>query len=483
MRVLPKRLPTDKPHEECGIFGIHNHPEAAVITYLGLYSLQHRGQESAGIVSGDGERLYGYRAMGEVREVFPEEVLNKLVGKVAIGHVRYSTTGTTSLANSQPIKADSLHGSIAVAHNGNLVNALALREELEQAGAIFQSTSDSEVILHLISHSRSGDTVQAFISALSRLQGAYSLIACTEDMLLVARDPFGFRPLCIGNMDGALVVASESCAFDIVGAKFERDVLPGEVLVITKSGVKSKVFSGKNPHSLCVFEYIYFSSPASVVDGKFVYEVRKRLGGILAKESPVDADLVIPVPDSSNVAALGYAQQAGISFEFGLIRSHYIGRTFIEPSQKIRDFGVKLKYNAVRKLLSGRKVVVVDDSIVRGTTSGKIINMLRRAGAKEVHLRISSPIITHPCFYGIDTPTREELIGSSSTASEICRYIGADSLAYMSMPGLRRAVGDGVADTQKAHCYACFSGDYPLEVPRDVSKEALEGVFRRSKMF
>lgn len=479
MIIEPNRLTAGPLREECGIFGIYNHPEAAVITYLGLYSIQHRGQESAGIVTSDGERLHQHRAMGEVREVFPEEIVAELKGNIAIGHVRYSTTGTSILANAQPIKADSLHGSMAVAHNGNLLNALYLREELEQAGAIFHSTSDSEVILHLISHSRKEDTLEAFIDALSRLKGAFSLVACTEDTLIAARDPYGFRPLCIGRLDGTVVVASESCVFDIVGGSFERDVEPGEVLVMNRRGMESVKPFPEKPHSLCVFEYIYFSSPASVVDGKSVYEVRKRLGSILAKDFPADADMVVPVPDSSNVAALGYAQGSGIPFEFGLIRSHYIGRTFIEPVQRIRDFGSKLKYNAVPRILSGKRVVVVDDSIVRGTTSGKIINMLRRAGAEEVHLRISSPVITHPCFYGIDTPTREELIGSSSSVEEITRYTGADSLAYQSMSGLREAVGEGA----EAHCYACFCGEYPLEIPPDVGKEALEGIFRRSKMF
>jgi len=479
MIIEPNRLTARPLREECGIFGIYNHPEAAVLTYLGLYSIQHRGQESAGIVTSDGERLHQHRAMGEVREVFPEEIIAELKGNIAIGHVRYSTAGTSTLANAQPIKADSLHGSMAVAHNGNLVNALYLREELEQAGAIFHSTSDSEVILHLISHSRKEDTLEAFIDAISRLKGAFSLVACTEDTLIAARDPHGFRPLCIGRLDGTVVVASESCVFDIVGGSFERDVEPGEVLVMNRRGMESVKPFPEKPRSLCVFEYIYFSSPASVVDGKSVYEVRKRLGSILAKDFPADADMVVPVPDSSNVAALGYAQGSGIPFEFGLIRSHYIGRTFIEPVQRIRDFGSKLKYNAVPRILSGKRVVVVDDSIVRGTTSGKIINMLRRAGAEEVHLRISSPVITHPCFYGIDTPTREELIGSSSSVEEIARYTGADSLAYQSMNGLREAVGEGA----EAHCYACFCGEYPLEIPPDVGKEALEGIFRRSKMF
>lgn len=479
MLALTKNLNTDRLREECGVFAIYNHPESAIITYLGLYALQHRGQESAGIVASDRQQLYQHKAMGEVREVFTEEVLAELKGSIAIGHVRYSTTGTSTLNNAQPIKADSLHGSMAVAHNGNLINALELREELEYDGAIFQTTSDSEVVLHLISRSPEKDKLSAFIYALSRLKGAYSLVGCTEDMLIAVRDPRGFRPLCMGRLNGAVVFASESCAFDIVGAEFIRDIEPGEVAVVQHNQLESLKPFPSQPYSLCAFENIYFSRPDSVVDGLSIYEVRKQLGSILAREAPTNADLVIPVPDSSNVAALGYAQESGIPFEFGLIRSHYIGRTFIEPTQRIRDFGAKLKYNAVRQTLAGKRVVVVDDSIVRGTTSGKIINMLRRAGAKEVHLRISSPTITHPCFYGIDTPTRDELIGSSSTVPEIAQYIGADSLAYISMDGLKQAVGENIA----THCYACFSGDYPIEIPPDVGKKALEGKFRKTKMF
>jgi amidophosphoribosyltransferase len=479
MPTKENKLNNDRFREECGAFAIYNHPESAIITYLGLYALQHRGQESAGIVASDRQQLYQHKAMGEVREVFTEGVLAELKGSIAIGHVRYSTTGTSNLNNAQPIKADSLQGSMAVAHNGNLVNALELREELERQGAIFQTTSDSEIVLHLVSHSTEKDKLSAFIYALGRLKGAYSMVACTEDTLIAARDPRGFRPLCLGKLNGAVVLASESCAFDIVGAKFVRDIEPGEVAVVRRNRLESLKPFPPQPYSLCAFERIYFSRPDSTVDGLSIYEVRKELGRILAREAPTAADLVIPVPDSSNVAALGYAQESRIPFEFGLIRSHYIGRTFIEPMQRIRDFGAKLKYNAVRQTLAGKRVVVVDDSIVRGTTSGKIINMLRRAGAKEVHLRISSPTITNPCFYGIDTPTREELIGSSNAVPEIAKYIGADSLAYISMEGLKQAVREDVT----THCYACFSGDYPVQIPPDVGKKALEGKFRKTKMF
>ena len=464
---------------DCGIFGIYGHSEASVITYMGLYALQHRGQESAGIVSSDGSILYHYKGMGEVRFVFNEENLRKLKGSRAIGHVRYSTTGTSNIYNAQPIKVDLLDGSLAVAHNGNIVNAYSLRRELESGGAIFHTTSDSEIILHLISRSKDRDRVEAILTALRKLEGAYSLVYLDEDRLITARDPCGFRPLCLGRMDGVFVVASETCAFDMVGAEYIRDIKPGEMVVISKDGIESMMIHKSVSNNLCIFEYIYFSRPDSCLEGKSVYQTRKKMGRILAEESPVDADIVIPVPDSSNCAALGYAEESGIPFEFGLIRSHYIGRTFIEPEQKTRDFDARIKYNAVRNLLDGKRVVVVDDSIVRGTTSSKIINMLRRMGADEVHLRVSSPPITHSCFYGIDTPTRKELAASSSSVEEIESFIGPDSLRYLSLDGLMKAVGT----KRGKHCIACFTGDYPVPIPEEAGKEALEKVISRIRLF
>ncbi|MGQ9706079.1 MAG: amidophosphoribosyltransferase [bacterium] len=464
---------------DCGVFGIYGHPEASIITYMGLYALQHRGQESAGIATSDGSCIYLYKAMGEVRQVFEEADLYKLVGSKAIGHVRYSTTGTSTLDNAQPIKIDRLNGSMAIAHNGNIVNAFELRKKLEKLGAIFHSSSDSEIILHLITKSKAKSNIVALIDALKKVRGAYSVIYLDEDHLIGARDPNGFRPLCLGRMDGVYLFASESCAFDMVGAKYIRDVETGEVVIISKRGIESRYITNNRSNHLCIFEYIYFLRPDSNLEYKSVYQVRKNLGKILAREKPAKADIVIPIPDSSNCAALGYAEESGIPFEFGLIRSHYVGRTFIEPSQKTRDFDTRIKYNAVNTVLNGKSVVVVDDSIVRGTTSRNIVDMLRRAGASEIHFRVSSPPITHPCFYGIDTPTREELIASSHSVDEIAEFIGVDTLGYLSIDGLLNAVGG----RRKDHCVACFTGKYPVCIPEEVGKEVLEKDFIRSKIF
>jgi amidophosphoribosyltransferase len=453
---------------ECGIFGVFGHPEAARITYLGLYALQHRGQESAGIVSAYEHRLYSHRQMGMVYDVFKKETLDALPGDMAIGHVRYSTTGSSLLKNAQPILVDYAKGPLAVAHNGNLVNARVLRSELEGRGSIFQSTSDSEVIVHLVARSRKAGLPGAFSAALRRVKGAYSILAMNADNLIAARDAYGFRPLCLGTLKGAHVVASESCAFDIVDAKYVRDIEPGEMLVINRSGIQSFSINGSKParSGLCIFELIYFARPDSIIFGRDVERVRHALGAALYREDPVEADLVLPVPDSSNAAAIGYAAEAGIPFVMGLIRNHYIGRTFIEPSQTIRDFGAKIKYNALKSALKGKRVVVVDDSIVRGTTSRKIVKMIRNAGATEIHMRISSPPITHPCFYGIDTPTRKELIASTHNLEEIRKYLRVDTLHYLSLDGLINAAG-GEANK---YCVACFSGRYPISLRVDFDK-------------
>jgi amidophosphoribosyltransferase len=458
---------TDYLKHECGIFGVFGHPEAARITYLGLYALQHRGQESAGIVSAHEHRLYGYRQMGMVYDVFKKDTLDGLPGDMAIGHVRYSTTGSSLLKNAQPILVDYVKGPLAVAHNGNIINARGLRSELEGRGSIFQSTSDSEVIVHFVARSKKPDLQSAFTEALRRVKGSYSIIAMDGESLIAARDAHGFRPLCLGILKGAHVVASESCAFDIVDAKYIRDIEPGEMVLINRSGVHSFSIGGSKPArtSLCVFELIYFARPDSIIFGRDVERVRHELGATLHREGAVEADLVLPVPDSSNAAAIGYAAESGIPFVMGLIRNHYIGRTFIEPSQTIRDFGAKIKYNALKSALRGKRVVVVDDSIVRGTTSRKIVKMIRNAGAREIHMRISSPPITHPCFYGIDTPNRRELIASTHTNEEIRKYLRVDSLHYLSQEGLIRAAGG-----DRHYCVACFSGRYPISLRVDFDK-------------
>ncbi len=467
-RVRDAARETDFMKHECGIFGVFGHPEAAKITYLGLYSLQHRGQESAGIVSCNEGRLHGYRDMGLVYDVFKKEVLDGLTGDAAIGHVRYSTSGSSLLKNAQPILVDYARGPLAVAHNGNLVNARVLRSELEGRGSIFQSTSDSEVIVHMVARSKKKELRSALTEALRRVKGAYSLLVMDTQSLIAARDSCGFRPLCLGKLKGTFMVASESCAFDIVDAKYIRELEPGEMVLIDRSGMHSFHTRGSKSarKGLCIFELIYFARPDSVIFGRDVERVRQNLGATLRREAPVEADLVIPVPDSSNAAALGYAHESGIPFEMGLIRNHYIGRTFIEPSQTIRDFGAKIKYNPLQTALKGKRIIVVDDSIVRGTTSRKIVKMIRNAGAKEIHMRISSPPITHPCFYGIDTPTRKELIASSHTLEEIRKYLRVDSLHYLSQDGLVNAAGGEAGE----FCVACFSGKYPISLAVDFDK-------------
>jgi amidophosphoribosyltransferase len=450
----------------CGVVGIYGHREAANLAYLGLYALQHRGQESAGIVSTDGERLRWVREMGHVGDIFTAERLGQLAGFAAIGHVRYSTAGDSTLKNAQPIAVDYAGGSVAVGHNGNLVNAVELRERLEAEGSIFQTTSDTEVIVHLIAKSRERTLPERTADALRQVRGAYSLVFLSEGMLVAARDPMGFRPLSLGKMKDVWVVSSESCAFELIGAEFVRDVEPGEMVIIDQSGIKSvRPFAAESAHR-CVFEWVYFARPDSTIDGRSVYRARERMGRRLAIEHSVPADVVIPVPDSGMAAAIGYARESGIPYDQGLMRSHYMGRTFIEPSQQIRHFGVKLKLSPVREVLKGNRVVVVDDSIVRGTTSRKIVGMIRAAGAREVHLRISSPPTIGPCRYGIDTPTKEELIGSNHSVAEIRDFVGADSLGYLSLEGLYQSVeGQRPAPPAKGgegFCDACFSGRYPI---------------------
>ncbi len=450
----------DKLHEECGVFGIFGHPDAANLTYLGLYALQHRGQESAGIVSSDGKRLYGEKAMGLVADIFNEDRIKKLPGHMAIGHNRYSTAGGSFAINIQPILVNFALGGLAVAHNGNLVNAGILKDELEAYGSIFVTTTDTEVIVHLIAQSRAATLHERIVDALSHVQGSYSLLIITEDELIAVRDPNGFRPFSLAEFDGAYVVASETCAFDLIEATYIRDIAPGEMLVINSKGIQSSFpFKPADP-SHCIFEFIYFARPDSMVFGQNVYTIRKEFGRQLARETGVQADVVIPVPDSGVPAALGYAEEAGIPFDTGLIRNHYVGRTFIEPQQSIRHFGVKIKLNPVRDALRGKRVVVVDDSIVRGTTSKKIIKMIRNAGAAEVHLRISSPPTSYPCFYGIDMPTRQELIASSHSIEEIRKYITADTLGYISMEGIQKVVPHPMN-----FCAACFDGEYPVPFP------------------
>jgi amidophosphoribosyltransferase len=443
--------------------GIYGHPEAANMVYLGLYALQHRGQESAGIVSSNGKVLISHRQMGLVADIFKEEIIKRLEGSLAIGHNRYSTTGQSHLKNAQPFVVEYAHGPIATAHNGNLVNAQILRGELEASGSIFQSTSDTEVIIHLIATSREKTLMGRIVEALSRVRGAYSLLFLTPDRMIAARDPMGFRPLVVGRFKpgknrGACVVASETCALDLIEADYVREVEPGEILTFGPDGMESLKPFPPASHAKCIFEYIYFSRPDSNLYGRNVYQVRKELGRQLARENGVAADLVTPVPDSGVPAAIGYAEESGLPLEFGLIRNHYVGRTFIEPQQSIRHFGVKIKLNAQREVLQGKRVVVVDDSIVRGTTSRKIIRMLRDAGAKEVHMRISSPPTISPCYYGIDTPTRTELIASSHSVEEIRKFVGADSLAYLSREGMYAFLN---GQTQ-GFCDACFSGNYPI---------------------
>jgi amidophosphoribosyltransferase len=449
------------PRHECAIMGVLGVPDAAALTYLGLYALQHRGQESSGIVSFAGGRPYVHKAMGLVADIFTEEVLSALPGACAIGHNRYSTTGSSSLVNAQPILVNLKGGSLAISHNGNLVNARELREELEQSGAIFQSTVDSEVVVHLIARSREASLEGRVLESLRRLRGAYSLILLAGDALYAARDLNGFRPLCLGRQaDGpGWFAASETCALDIVGAQFVREIPPGELLKITRAGIESFRIGPAEREHACVFELIYFSRPDSQVFGMSTDEARRCLGRELAREHPAEADCAFSVPDSSNSAALGYAEESGIPLELGLIRNHYVGRTFIQPTQAIRDFGVKVKYNPVVSVIRGKRVVVVDDSIVRGTTSRALVQLIRDAGAAEVHLRVSSPPLLHPCYYGVDIPVREELIAANMTIPELQAYLNLDSLGYLSEEGMHRALGG-----QRRFCDACFTGNYPVQV-------------------
>jgi amidophosphoribosyltransferase len=450
--------------DECGIVGVHGHAEASNIAYLALYALQHRGQESAGICSTHGGDQYVHRAMGLVADVFSEKMLARLPGRHAIGHVRYSTTGGSLLRNAQPFCANTDGGPVAIAHNGNLVNARAVRRELEGRGAIFSTTSDSEVIVHLLARSREATLEERLIDSLSRVKGAFSLVMLTNDALVAVRDPHGFRPLVLGRLDGAWIAASETCALDLIGATVERHLDPGEVVVIRRGRVRSlRPFPKPSREAFCIFEYIYFARPDSNLQGGNVYTFRKELGRLLAREHPADADLVVPLLDSGSAAALGYAEETGIPYETAIIRNHFVGRTFIEPAQSIRNFGVKIKHNPIRGVLEGRRVVLVDDSIVRGTSMLKISNMMRTAGAREVHVRISAPPTIRPCHYGIDMPTREELIAANHSVDEIRKAIGADTLGYLSLESLRRAS----LALKHGHCDACFSDDYPVPVNED----------------
>jgi len=463
----------DKFREECGVMGVCGHPEAAKLVYLGLYALQHRGQESAGIVSSGDGAFRSHKGMGQVPEIFTEPVLEPLSGPLAVGHTRYSTAGDTSLLNAQPLVVDCNKGLLALAHNGNLVNALEIRRRLEQRGSIFQTTSDTEVILHLIAESRSRSLAEALSEALRQVEGAYSIVLMTRDRMFAVRDPRGFRPLSLGRLGDAVVFASETCAFDLIGARYEGEVEPGEMAVADAGGLTRVAFSEPAERRQCIFEHVYFSRPDSVVFGRPVHLSREKLGRLLAREAPADADIVVPVPDSGLAAALGYAGESGLSLKFGLIRNHYIGRTFIEPQQAIRDFSVRLKLNPVRDILDGQRVVLVDDSIVRGTTSRKIVRMIREAGARQVHLRVSCPPTISPCFYGVDPPTERELIAAKHTIEQIRQFVNADSLAYLSLEGLREAVGDPEGTR---YCDACYTGKYPTE---PVNLELETGLARR----
>ena len=478
--MLPDRFDEDKPHEECGVFGVWNVPDAAALTALGLHALQHRGQEATGIVAFDGQRFHQHRGLGLVADIFGDaRVIASMPGAAAVGHNRYATTGETILRNVQPLYADFEFGGLAVSHNGNLTNAMALKRSLVRRGCLFQSTTDSEVFVHLIAISLYSTVVDRLIDALKQVIGAYSLVCLSNDALMGVRDPLGVRPLILGRVGaadgrgtGGWVLASETCALDIVGAELVRDVEPGEIVIINDKGIHSiKPFSPA-AERFCVFEYIYFARPDSVVEGMPVYEARKRIGEALARESSVPADVVVPVPDSGVPSAMGYAEASGLPFELGIIRNHYVGRTFIEPTDQIRNLGVKLKHSANRVVLQGRRVILVDDSIVRGTTSRKIVEMVRQAGAAEVHMRISSPPTTHSCFYGIDTPERGKLLAARHDVAEMARLIGADSLAFISLDGLYGALGQaGGRGDRPAYCDACFTGDYPIGLS-DLTNEA-----------
>ena len=450
----------DKFHDECGVVGVYGHLDAANLAYLGLYALQHRGQESAGIVASNNGSMHLEVGMGLVADVFSDSRLKKLPGNIAIGHNRYSTTGGSRIKNAQPCLIEYAGGTMAMGHNGNLVNASEIREELGAAGAIFQSTNDSEVIVHLMAQSRRNSFVDRAVAALSQVKGAYSIVLMSENELIAARDPQGFRPLCLGKLDGAYIVASESCVMDLLEAEFIREIEPGELILINQFGMKSFHPFPKTATKQCVFEHIYFSRPDSYLFGQSVYSVRKLMGRALAREKPVEADVVVPVPDSGVISAMGYSEESKIPFQMGLIRNHYVGRTFIEPQSQIRNFGVKIKLNAVKPVIEGKRVIIIDDSIVRGTTSKKIVRMLREVGAKEVHVRISSPPTTHSCFYGIDTPTKGELIASNLDIDQTCEYLGADSLHYITLEKMLEIFGEQKDD----FCAACFDGRYPVDV-------------------
>jgi amidophosphoribosyltransferase len=457
-------LDTDHFHEECGVFGVYGHPDAAALAALGMHALQHRGQEAAGIVAYDGEQFNAHRGQGLVSDNFSsKEVIGRLRGSAAIGHVRYATTGEVALRNVQPLFADFEFGGLAICHNGNLTNSYQLRRQLVRRGSLFQSTSDTEVIVHLIATSLKDTVVDRLTDALRQVQGAYSLVALSQNEVIGVRDPLGVRPLVLGRLGQSWILASETCALDIIGAEFERDIEPGEIVIIGAGGVRSVMPFEHRDTRFCVFEHIYFARPDSVVEGNSVYEARKRIGRELARESHIDADIVVPVPDSGVPAAIGYAQESGLPFELGIIRNHYVGRTFIEPTDQIRHLGVRLKHNASRANLKGKRVILVDDSIVRGTTSIKIVEMVRRAGATAVHMRISSPPTTHPCFYGIATPEREELLAARFDVAGMAKLIGVDSLAFLSIDGLYRAMGEPRRDRLAPRfCDACFTGDYPI---------------------
>ncbi len=456
-------------HEECGVVGIAGVDGAAELASLALHALQHRGQESAGLTVADGHRLLTHKRMGMVADIFDETTTKGLTGSWAIGHVRYSTTGSSHLLNAQPLQAASHRGSVSLAHNGNLVNAHELRREMELQGSIFSTTSDTEVFLHLLARHPGENVEDALMDVLPRVLGAYSLVALVRDKLIAVRDPYGFRPLCLGRYRDSYVVASESCAFDIIGARYLRDIAPGEMVVLGVGELSSRRLPVRAPERRCVFEHVYFSRPDSIVFGQHVESARRRCGEILGRESPVEADLVCAVPDSSNTAALGYSRATGLPFELALIRNHYVGRTFISPAQKVRDMSVRIKFNPVAQVVAGRRVVMIDDSIVRGTTMRKLVKLMRGAGAKEVHLRIASPPVTNPCYYGIDTPVRNELIASSHTVDEIATYLRVDSLAYLSLAGLREAVND-----KDNHCHACFTGEYPVSFAEETGRDAIE---------
>src|SRR6266851_315230 len=464
--------PFDKLREECGVIAVYNHSDAARLTYWGLYALQHRGQESAGIASADGQQVNDIKGMGLVSEIFTDDVLARLPGHMAIGHTRYSTTGDSALLNAQPISVESTKGLIAIAHNGNLVNLGTAKERLERDGALFQTTSDSEIIIQLIAHSKRSTLVDCIADSLSQVDGAFSIVMMTRNRIFAARDPHGFRPLSMGRIpgvDGApdtFVFASETCAFDLLHAKYERDVKPGELVMVSEDGVTSRYFDTTTRQASCIFEHVYFARPDSKIYGRWVQQSREQMGRQLARESGVPADLVVPVPDSGVTAAIGYAAESGIPFNLGLIRNHYVGRTFIQPEQRVRDFGVRMKLNPVRSLLEGKRVILIDDSIIRGTTSRKIVRMVRAAGATEVHLRISCPPTISPCFYGVDTPSKKDLIAANKSVAEICEYIEADSLAYLSLPGLTHSCTIGESSdglSPASFCTACYTGDYPTQ--------------------